>query len=213
MSYEPFQIFNILDEGDFSKVLEEKYNKFQNLPYFTQFNKQTKVNRWVNSFEVPVVNFSYPPDKFGIFSKLFSKIEEVLKDKGFVDPVLSTVGYNSHPNRTSFYFHKHTPHRLIDQYQNYIPLPESVGKSRYTIPFTHFWIAVFYPHDLYDKDYCGNLCVKPDKDSVLEYNFPGIPNSVVFHNGLFGHEIAIKKIDPNKVRDAMFTHWLCRYNP
>lgn len=212
MNYEPFQIFDVLNEDDFSKVLEEKYNRFQNLPYIGKHVKRERENSWMNYFEVPV-NLSYSSENFGVFTKVFSKIQETLMNKGFVDPVLSTFAYTNHPKRTDFVFHKHYLHRSIDPYQNYIPRPDLIGKSRFAIPFTHFWIAIFYPHDLYEEDYYGNLCVKDDKDSTVEYNFPGAPNSVVLHNGLFGHEVALKKLDPNKIRDAIFTHWLCRYTP
>lgn len=197
MNCDPFQIFDVLDKKDFSSLLEEKTKNWG------------KTIEWKNYFQVDTNSLSNI--KTGILKNLYTRVEETLISKGFSNPEICKFGYTNSTGRLVFDFHKHVMHPTIDSYKPYDPPAHLIGKNKYAVPFTHFWIAIFYPHDIYDPEGHGDLIVKRDKEDNNPFIFPSTPNSVVFHNGLYGHELRLKTIVPNKIRDALFTHWLCKY--
>ena len=194
----PFQIFDVLSQDDFTKVLTEKFNFIPKGQGLKNIKLQLK----------------HSEQKIGVFSKLCTKIEGILTEKGFEDPKVLSIDFINQSQRKHMPFHRHWLWEGIDPYKehkNYQPKPESIGKSRLAIPYEYFWIAIYYPHDLYDFDYHGTLTVKKEPEDTDVYQFKAVPNSIVMHNGLYGHEVNINKADPSKLRDSCFTEWVCLY--
>ena len=205
----PFQIFNVLDRTDFAKVQEDKAKFFyNNVPP----QKRILENPGDNSGEFYIrLNFKHSPEKIGVFSKLCNKIQNILVEKGFEDPLVSRLGYLNHYERPYMSYHRHVP-VMWENYGLETEIKDRLGKSRFAIPLQYFWIAIYYPHELYDKHYQGYVNVKLSKYDKKSYKFPSAPNSLVLHNGLYGHEVFLDKVGKDKMRDSCFTEWLCKYN-
>lgn len=189
----PFQIFDVLSKEDFEKVLCEKNN-------FLSTEKRGGITK--------KLNFTYSSDELGIFSKVCDRIKSTLISKGFVEPKITSIDFINHIDRNKMHFHKHSALPIINAYEEYIPPKDS--KSPYAVPFEYFWVAIYYPHNLNDEEYYGKLIVRL-KENVDGLEFKAIPNSLVLHNGHYGHEVEIKKLHPNIIRDSCFTHWVCEY--
>jgi hypothetical protein len=205
MNVDPFQIFDVLDKTSFHQLLEKKYDNY-GLGKTSVF---TIDDPWKNYFETDIDEVTR--DRVGIYSKIYNRVEEALISKGFSNPEICKFGYTNSTGRMEFAFHKHIMHPSINSYKPYIPHEDKIGKDKFAVPFTHFWVAIFYPHDVYEKEGHGDLYVKRDKEDTNPYVFPSVPNSIVLHDGNFGHELKFTKVVPNKIRDAIFTHWLCKY--
>ena len=187
INLEPFQIFDVLSETDFSKVLVEKNN----------FISDKQRSRWTKK-----LNFSYNEKQIGIFSKVCDKIKESLILKGLVEPKVTSIDFLNHVERTHMPFHKHWMLEGLNPY-------DKEATNSKTLPYEYFWVAIYYPHNLYEKEYAGNLIVKME-ENLPGYTFDSVPNSLVLHNGLYGHEVIIEKLHPTITRDACFTQWVCK---
>lgn len=190
----PFQIFDVLNQTDFERVMTERSDFLPN-PHVTSANK--------------LLNFRYSEKEIGIFAKVCDKIVETLIAKGFEKPKVTSIDYINHNNRTAMPWHRHWLLHSINPYDKLDKKDES--KIPKTIPYEYFWIVIYYPHKLFDKDYCGKLHVNLNVDDP-GYVFDSVPNSLIFHNGLYGHKVTIDKIHPDLVRNACFTHWVCKYD-
>lgn len=188
----PFQVLNLLSNEDFEKVLVEK-NNYLNTKERGGFKRKFKNNSSLN--------------EMGIFAKVCDKIRNILIESRLSEPKIISINFLNHINRNTMSFHKHSPlPKIIDPYKEYNPPKNS--KSPYAVPFEYFWIAIYYPHNLYDPEYAGELTVKLNENDIGE-KFNAIPNSLVLHNGLYGHSVTIPKLHPTIIRDSCFTHWLC----
>lgn len=193
---EPFQVFSLLDENDFSRILEEKKK------YISQTYSDNKTI---------IRNKNYSFEKIGTFSKICDKVKNSLVDKGFANPTLTRVQILNHYKRNYMGFHKHRLQEFIDPYSQNNPFLQTKAESIYSTPFEYFWIAIYYTHNLYDKEYAGELTVRLEENDK-GITFPCTPNSLILHNGLYGHEVNIPKLHPTIIRDACFTHWICDHN-
>lgn len=188
----PYQIFNVLDEDSFKQVVLEKTFFIKNTE--NGYNKRLK--------------FDYSPESIGIFSKVCDKIKNSLIESGFENPKITSIDFINHVHRKTMPFHKHWMLPTLNPYGEYNPVKNS--NSPYAIPYEYFWIAIYYPHELHDIDYAGELIVKLNHDD-MGINFNAIPNSMVLHNGLYGHEVKINKLHPRLLRSACFTQWVCDF--
>ena len=194
LSVAPFQVFDVLGKEDFDKVLLEKH----------RFLLNKNAAAWTLN-----LNKRYSDGEIGVFAKLCDKIKLILQDKGFEQPSISSLNYLKQGHRDFMFYHKHTFLSSIDQYsKNYNPKPDP--NNMYAVPFEYFWVAIYYPHNVYEEESAGILTVRPDADAE-GIDFKATPNSLVLHNALYGHEVHIKKPHPTLLRDAMFSHWLCKY--
>lgn len=180
---EPFQVFDVLPIELFDRVLKEKAN----------FKKK---NIEVSS---TLLNFKYSEERIGVFAHLCKSIEDILKQKTLPNPKPISIDFINHNGRTHMPWHKHWIWSGVDPYE----------KTPTSLPYENFWIAVYYPHDIYDPEYHGYLSVKLTENDN-GYTFPAIPNSLVLHNGLYGHEVHMNKSNPSIRRDSCFTEWICR---
>lgn len=182
---EPFQIFNILSKEDFEKVLIEKDNY---LP------------KTIGGSYSKLLNFKYDQKQIGIFAKVCDVIRNTLISKGFENPKVTTFDFLNHVGRKFMPFHKHWIMEGVNPYE----------KNDSVIPYEYFWVAIFYPHNLYEKEYAGKITVRLDENTE-GHTFESVPNSIVLHNGLYGHEVEIEELHPTIIRDACFTQWICKY--
>ena len=188
----PIQIFNVLSQTDFERAVTEtrEYLKKAN-----GFHKK--------------LGLKYSEKSIGVFSKVCDVIANTLNTVGFVSPKITSIDFINHDtNRTVMNFHKHWLNPNISPYEKYSP---GKNKSHYNVPFEYFCIAIYYPHKCY-QEYSGELTVKLNKDDVGQ-TFKAVPNSLVIHTGIYGHEVSMPKKHPTELRTASFTHWACEYNP
>lgn len=189
---EPFQVFDVLSQTDFEKVLIEKTNFIKPEP---------------GAGSTIYFNGNYNESKIGIFSTLCDTIKSILLSKNLLDPRVISLDFLSQTNRTKMKFHKHIFSPDIDPYKEHSPVYDP--KNLFSVPYEFFWVAVYYPHNVYDKRYQGELTVKLSEDDKGK-TFEAVPNSIVFHNANYGHSVFMQQTSPNYVRDSCFTHWLCK---
>lgn len=188
----PFQVFDVLDAQDFKKVLAEK-------------------NKVLKSNESPTIHRTYSrtytDEGLGVFSKLRNKLSAILTNTGFIDPTMILIESLDHDGRTMMHFHKHRFHANIDPYEVYDPKLDP--SDMYAVPFEYFWVAIYYPHNIHGLEYHGQVTVRLDVDAP-GYTFDAVPNSVVFHNALYGHEVRRDNSHPKLKRDSCYSHWVCK---
>lgn len=198
----PFQVFDVLSQEDFERVLIEKNN------YLSK--KQPGLEPGTRGG----LNFKFPEKEIGVFALLCDKISDILISKGFKDPDVEELFFLNQKLRKFMPFHMHrmSKHRYYkgSSLFNENKHIDYDSKNKYDIPYEYFWIAIYYPHDIYEKDYHGKLTVRKNESSE-GFEFQAVPNSLVMHNGLYGHEMERLKIDPNKIRVSCFSHWFCHY--
>jgi len=181
---EPFQILNFLDNQNFNKILIDKKQYF-------------------NSDKRIYLNGTYSESKIGIFTAVCDSIKNVLLEKGFNNPKVLDIEYIIHVEKRKYMpFHKHNFNFYIDPYKGYDP------NNTFKTPFESLWVAIFYPHNITDSKFQGKLVVKKAKDDE-GVSFQAIPNSIIFHNALYGHEVYFEDKDHTQFRDVWVTQWIC----
>jgi len=84
-------------------------------------------------------------------------------------------------------WHKHT-------------IPKGVKPSK-------FWVAIYYMHPNWDSSYGGDIKVGlTEKETVLDV--PCTSNSLVMHNGYYGHGVEKLKLGYDGNRDIFLSHWV-----
>lgn len=70
-----------------------------------------------------------------------------------------------------------------------------------------FWVAIYYMHPNWDTKYAGDLKVGlTEKETVMEV--PCYSNSLVMHNGYYGHGVEKLILGYEGDRDIFLTHWV-----
>lgn len=133
----------------------------------------------------------------GTFQKIIDNATNMLIEAGVKNPKAVSLNLISQYKRFKMDWHKHRLTSECDPYNN----------NYSNVDADCFYVGVYYPHNLYHKNTAGTLTVKQHKEDEGK-TFDAVPNSIVFHNGYYGHEVAIKFIHPILVRDACFIHWI-----
>ena len=71
----------------------------------------------------------------------------------------------------------------------------------------NFWLSIYYMHPNWDTKYGGKLNIGlTEKDTVQ--TFDCLSNSVVIHNGYYGHSVDELKLGYEGDRDIFLAHWM-----
>lgn len=133
----------------------------------------------------------------GNFRKVIANAKIELIKRGVKNPQAVSLNFISQFNRFKMDWHKH---RLTDDCDPYTNNYSNVDAGC-------FYISIYYPHNIYHKKSSGKLIVKKHAEDEGTA-FEAVPNSIVFHNGYYGHEVNIQQMHPILVRDACFIHWI-----
>lgn len=178
----PFQLFDIVDQKTF-QALQTDIKRL--LPHH------------IDMFLEPI--FNVRNKRIGAFSDVCVRVQEIMIERGFDDPKINRIGVIKN-NRT------HVPFHLHPSLGNMNPLlREEFGK--YVIPAERSYCAVYYCHDIHERKYQGTLGVKRHAEDTNGYQFPAIPNSLIIHNGTFGHDADVEELHPDISRSSCYTHW------
>lgn len=80
------------------------------------------------------------------------------------------------------------------------PAPKGVKPSK-------FWVAIYYMHPNWDTKYAGDLKVGlTENETAIEV--PCYSNSLVLHNGYYGHGVEKLILGYEGDRDIFLTHWV-----
>jgi hypothetical protein len=137
--------------------------------------------------------------RIGNFAKVCEKVQEVMLSHNFKNPKITRIGIIRN-NR------KHVPFHLHPSVGTMNPkLREEFGK--HIIPLERAFVAVFYCHDIHEAKYQGVLGVKKFVGDPGAFSFAAIPNSLIIHDGTYGHDADVEELHPSISRSSCYTHW------
>jgi hypothetical protein len=205
VKHQIYHKLNVLDELDFSELVRHKDNIINKGQGATTFKEDGSVSidtelkdgalddkpyNYAVSKEA-IFNFQFNIENFikvygQEFYPAFKNIENLLSEVGVVNPRPYSARAYRH-NNPHIPWHKHT-------------LSLSVKPSK-------FWITIFYLHPNWDMKYGGGLRVGLSDTENL-FVFDCLSNSVVMHNGYYGH--GVLKVHPGFEgnRDILLIHWI-----
>ncbi len=120
------------------------------------------------------------------YSNIMYKTQGVFKEKGLVNPRPYMVRAYTH-NKPSVEWHKHIR-------------PKNIAPSK-------FWISIFYMHPEWDVSYGGIMDIGlTDKEPIETYDT--LSNSLIAHNGYYGHGVKKITMGYEGDRDIFLAHWV-----
>lgn len=119
------------------------------------------------------------------FRKAFDAIEKSLLDFEVKNP--KPYSARCYRNNKKMRWHRHT-------------MRESLKRQ-------NFWVAIYYLHPNWDINYGGDLQVGLSDQEVI-LNAPCLSNSLVVHNGYYGHGVESLTLGYSGDRDIFLTHWV-----
>lgn len=184
MDIKPFQIFDFLEYPTFLEIV----------------NTNSKMLPAHHTMFLEPLNNRFPVERLGPFSKLGEKIRTFMVEYGFKNPRVNRIGIITN-NR------KHVPFHLHPSLGNMNPILRE-EKGKFITPPERSFVAVYYCHNFKETKYQGVLGVKKHAEDKTGYTFPATPNSLIIHNGTFGHDADVEELHPTEKRYSCYTHWV-----
>jgi hypothetical protein len=128
---------------------------------------------------------SFEPYISTMLTKVMFSIKDLLLENGVNNP--KPYMARCYRNNIVTPWHKHG-------------VPKGVKPSK-------FWVAIYYMHPNWDSAFGGNIKVGlTEKETVLDLECTS--NSVVMHNGYYGHGVEKLRLGYEGDRDIFLTHWV-----
>lgn len=195
---------NLLSDDDYKQLMVDKENIMDkgkgaitihedgSITIDTRLKENASPNVQPNDYIVSkesIFNLKHDIESFtpfigDILTNAMTKIQLLLQEQNiFVKPTMARC----YRNNIITPWHKHL-------------IPRGVKPSK-------FWVAIYYMHPNWDPKFKGDLKVGlTEKETVFET--PCFSNSLVLHNGYFGHGVEQLILGYEGDRDIFLTHWV-----
>ena len=178
----PYQVFNLVDDDTFQSLEKDIIRLLPGK---------------VDMFLEPIKTFDR--NRIGNFATVCEQIYQLMISRNFKNPKINRIGIIKN-NR------KHVPFHLHPSLGTMNPiLRKDFGK--HVIPLERAFVAVFYCHNIPEPKYQGVLGVKRFAKDRTGFTFPATPNSIIIHDGTYGHDADVEEIHPSISRSSCYTHW------
>jgi len=128
---------------------------------------------------------SFEPYISSPLTKVMYNIKDLLINNSCVNP--KPYMARCYRNNIITPWHKHTIHKGVKP--------------------SKFWVAIYYMHPNWDSSYGGGIKVGlTEKETVLDVDCTS--NSLVMHNGYYGHGVEKLRLGYEGDRDIFLTHWV-----
>ena len=205
VTHQIYHKLNLLSEEDFTALINHKDNIINKGKGATIFDEdgsmslytetKSNLNNIVRESDYAtskesIVNFQFNIENFikvygQPFYPAFKRIQESLIDIGAINP---------QPYGARTYRH------------NNVYIPWHKHENRFSLPLSKFWITIMYLHPNWDPKYGGALKVGAiDTEDLLIADC--LSNSVVMHNGYYGHGVSKINHGYEGDRDILLIHW------
>lgn len=195
---------NLLPAEDFQEVQDNKNNIINKgtgaltlnldgtITKDTRLKEGVDTPKYTNDYIVsPDAYFNFQGTTEGfekLMGKTFVKVLDAIKQVMIENNLESPKPYmcRAYRHNVNIRWHKHGFPKFLKPHQ--------------------FWLSIFYMHPNWDTKYGGKLHIGQTEQEVL-HTFDCLSNSVVLHNGYFGHSVNDLILGYEGDRDIFLTHW------
>lgn len=185
---------NLLPNVEFNDLISYKDNVVnkRDKSVIIQENGEVDVTDDRKTFMGSILNYQFTIEGFepyigSPFISLMHKIKDWLESNSILDPKPYMV--RCYRNNQNTLWHRH-------------------GVLSNTSPKNH-WVVIYYMHPNWDMKYGGKLNVSLVESEPM-YSFDTTSNSIICHNGYYGHSVNDIKLGYEGNRDLFLSHWVTK---
>jgi hypothetical protein len=189
-----FHNTSLLNQNDFQNLLGYKDDLVNKRDKSIVINQDGTVQENTDHkvFMGSIVNYKFDIDTYekyigNTFTNLMYHIKQWLESNNLADPKPYMV--RCYRNNQVTYWHKH-------------------GMLPGILPKNH-WVVIYYMHPNWDISYGGQLNVSLVENEPM-YKFETTSNSIICHNGYYGHGVDNLKLGYEGDRDLFLSHWVTK---